>query len=149
MLALISTRSSAASQMPVREIAGTFDAYAGSLQGQGRQKAKNAFKDVSNKGRHSFQGQGLQGPALQGQFFKAAKAFKAKAKILAKLLGTKTSRECSQIFWQRYWQSCCCSAPGKAKSAVKDVGNKRPKLPRTGPQGQGLQGQGLQDQPRP
>ena len=105
MLALISTRSSAASQMPVREIAGTFDAYAGSLQGQGRQKAKNEVKDVSNKGRHSFQGQGLQGPALQGQFFKGkafkakafkakafkAKAFKAKAKILAKLLGTKTS----------------------------------------------------------
>ena len=41
------------------------------------------------------------------------------------------TRECSQTFWQRYWQSC--SAPGKAKSAVKDVGNKRPKPSRTGP----------------
>ena len=67
MLALISTRSSAASQMPLRGIAGTFDASVGSLQGQGRQKAKNAVKDVSNKGRHSFQGQGLQGQGLQDQ----------------------------------------------------------------------------------
>ena len=53
------------------------------------------------------------------------------AKILAKLLGTKASQECSRLFWQRYWNSCL--APSGAKSAAKDVGNKRPKLSRARP----------------